>query len=401
MWWISQERMREIEIVRRMVRSLMEKYGSKYWVEKDERREFPIEFVRDIEVHGLMGANIPEEYGGSGYGLTECDIILEEVAASPGGVIASNTIHAGFFNNHIIVKYGKEEVKSKYLPEVAKGRLRSQVFAVTEPHAGFNTHRMKTFARREGDYYVISGQKVFISRVRHSDLGIIAARTVPYEEVRKKTEGIALFLVDLRGKIGKKIRLEEVPNNVRRPIDTNVMYIDELAVPASHLLGDEKMGFYHLIEEANVERALIAGQCVSMGRYAIRRAVEYAKGRIVFPPDPIARYQGIQFPLADAWIRLEAADVLKWRALELLEKGGELKEVGYYSNAAKYLAAEAALSACRSAVLTLGGYGYSIEMDVERLWRAAEFMVFAQVSPHMVLNFVATNVLGMPRSYGE
>ncbi|MEM2652207.1 MAG: acyl-CoA dehydrogenase family protein, partial [Candidatus Caldarchaeum sp.] len=201
--------------------------------------------------------------------------------------------------------------------------------------------------------------------------------------------------------LGKEIKIEEIPNNIRRPIDTNMMYISELSIPKEHLLGDELKGFYYLLEGANVERTLIAGQCISMGRYAVKRAVEYAGQRVVFPPEPIAKYQGIQFPLADAWIRLEAADALKWKALEMIDNNGEPKQIGYYSNAAKYVAAEACALACRAAVLTLGGYGYSVDMDVERLWRGSEFLVFAQISPHMVLNFVATNVLGMPRSYGE
>lgn len=401
MWWLNRERKEFIELTRNTVRSIMKNYDSAYWAKKDEERGFPIEFVKDVEKHGLMGVNIPEEYGGSGYGVTEVDIILEEIAASPGGVVASNVVHGGFFNNYLLVKYGTVEVKQRYLPELAKGRLRFQVFAVTEPHAGFNTLRMKTEARLEGDYYIINGQKAFISRVRYADLGIIAARVIPYEKARKKTEGIALFLVDLRNRLGKEVEIQEIPNNVRRPIDTNMMYINELAVPKDHLLGDEQRGFYYLLEGANVERTLIAGQCVSMGRYAVKKAVEYAEQRIVFPPEPIAKYQSIQFPLADAWIRLEAADALKWRALEIIDNGGEPKQVGYYSNAAKYVAAEACAFACRAAVLTLGGYGYSVDMDVERLWRGSEFLIFAQISPHMVLNFVATNVLGMPKSYGE
>ncbi|MEM1965388.1 MAG: acyl-CoA dehydrogenase family protein [Candidatus Caldarchaeum sp.] len=401
MWWLTKERKEFIELARNTVRSIIKNYDSRYWAKKDEERKFPLEFIQDVEKHGLMGVNIPEEYGGSGHGVTEVDLILEEIAASPGGVVASNAVHGGFFNNHLLVKYGGVEVKQKYLRELAKGRLRFQVFAVTEPHTGFNTLRMKTEARRDGDYYVINGQKAFISRVRHSDLGIIAARVIPYDKAKKKTEGIALFLVDLRDHLGKEIKIEEIPNNIRRPIDTNMMYISELSIPKEHLLGDELKGFYYLLEGANVERTLIAGQCISMGRYAVKRAVEYAGQRVVFPPEPIAKYQGIQFPLADAWIRLEAADALKWKALEMIDNNGEPKQIGYYSNAAKYVAAEACALACRAAVLTLGGYGYSVDMDVERLWRGSEFLVFAQISPHMVLNFVATNVLGMPRSYGE
>ena len=402
MWWISEERKKAIEVIRRTVRSIVDKYDSHYWIDKDERREYPLEFIQDLEKHELMGANIPEEYGGSGYGLVEGDMILEEIASSPGGITASNTVHAAFFNNHIIVKYGGEAVKQKYLPEIAKGNLRAQVFAVTEPHAGFNTARISTFARQEGDYYIINGQKTFISRVRHSDLGVLAARVVPYDKVEKKTLGIALFLIDFREARGKYVKLEEIPNNVRRCIDTNTMYIEDLPVPAENLLGDRMRGFYHLLEEANAERTLIAGQSVAVGRYAIRKAVEYAKQRVVFPPDPIAKYQGIQFPLAEAWMRLEAADWLKWKALELLEKGAHPREIGYYANIAKYLAGEAGYQACRAAMWTLGGYGYSCEMDIERLWRGAELGAGpGQISPHMILNYVAINVLGMPRSYGE
>jgi acyl-CoA dehydrogenase len=402
MWWLSEERKQAIEVIKKTVRGIVDKYDSRYWIDKDERREYPLEFVQDLEKHELMGANIPEEYGGSGYGLVEGDMILEEIAASPGGIVASNTVHAAFFNNHMIVKYGNESIKQKYLPEIAKGRLRAQVFAVTEPHAGFNTARISTFARQEGDYYIISGQKTFISRVKYSDLGILAARVIPYDKVEKKTLGIALFLIDLRHAKGKYIKLEEIPNNIRRCIDTNTLYIEDLPVPAENILGQKERGFYYLLEEANVERTLYAGQGIAAGRYVIKKAVEYAKQRIVFPPDPIAKYQGIQFPLAEAWIRLEAADQLKWKALELLEKGANPKEIGYYANIAKYLAGEAAYQASRMAMWTLGGYGYSIDMDIERFWRGAELLAGpGQISPHMILNYVATSILGMPRSYGE
>jgi len=402
MWWITEERKEELRVIRKTVSELIQKYDSKYWVEKDEKREYPSEFVRELETHEIMGANIPEEYGGSGYGLVEADAILEEIASSPGGLVASNTVHAAFFNNHMIVKYGSESVKQKYLPEIAKGNLRNQVYAITEPHAGFNTARISTFAREEGDYYVINGQKVFISRLKTSDLGIIAARVIPYEKVQKKTMGICLFLVDLREAKGKQVKFYELPNNVRRPIDTNIVYIENLVVPKENILGDKERGFYHIMEESNVERVLLAGQMISAGRYVIKRAVDYAKKRVVFPPDPIGKYQGIQFPLADAWIRLEAADQLKWRALELLEKNANLKEIGYYANIAKYMAAEACSLACRYSMWTHGGYGYSIDLDIERFWRASELLAGpGQISPHMILNFVATSILDLPRSYGE
>lgn len=402
MWWLSEERRKNIEDIKRNVRAIVDKFPSRYWYEKDEKREYPLDFIQALEKNEIMGVNIPVEYGGLGLGLVESDIVLEEIAYSPGGTVASNSVHAAFFNNHIIVKYAKESIKQKYLPEIAKGNLRCQVYAVTEPSAGYNTPKITTSAKKEGNYYILNGQKVFISRVKYSDLGIFAARVIPYEKVEKRTLGIALFLVDLRDAKGKHIRIEEIPNNVRRCIDTNILYIENLSVPEENLLGDKMKGFYHLMEESSVERALIAGQCISAGRYAIKKAVEYAKQRIVFPPDPIAKYQGIQFPLADSWIRLEAADWLKWKALEMLEKGEDPKQAGYYANCAKYIAGEAAFQASRNAMWTLGGYGYSAELDFERIWRGIELLAgVGQVSPHMILNYVATNILGMPKSYSS
>ncbi len=396
------DRFREVELIRKSVRAIVDKYDSRYWFEREERREFPTEFIDDLGAHGFLGINIPEEYGGAGYGLIEAAAVLEEIASSPGGTSASNSVHAAMFNNHILVKYGSDAVKARYLNDVARGRLRFLVYAVTEPHSGFNTPRIGTFARREGDYYVISGVKIFISRVRASHLGILAARTTPLEKAPRRTYGITLFFIDLRQALDKYIRIEEVPNNLRRFIDTNIMYIENLPVPADHVIGEVDKGFYILMEESSVERALMAAQCVASGRWVIRKAVEYAKQRIVFPPDPIAKYQGIQFPLADAWIRLEAGDLLKQKALELLEGGGDKKIAGYYANIAKYIACEACYQASRMAMWTMGGYGYSVEMDVERHWRSAELQAgVGQISPHMILNFVATNILGMPRSYGE
>lgn len=363
------DRAESIRLIQVSVRRLAEKFGSKYWMERDERREYPLEFVEALEKGGFMAANVPEEYGGAGYGLFEVAAILEELAATAGGTAASSSVHAAYFNAHILAKYGGESVKARYLSEIARGRLRFQVFAVTEPHSGFNTPRISTFARREGDYYILRGQKIFISRLRHSDLGIVAARVVPYEEAPRKTLGIALFLVDLREAKGRHLRFEDVPNNLRRFVDTSIVYIEDLPVPAENVLGDPMKGFYILMEEANAERAFIAAQCVGSGRWVIEKAVEYARERIVFPPDPIAKYQGIQYPLADAWLRLEAGDALKEKALHALESGAERRVAGYYANAAKYIACEACYQAARMAMWTMGGYGYSVEMDVERHWR--------------------------------
>lgn len=387
----------ELELVRKSVRQIVDKYDSKYWTEKDERREYPIEFVQELESLGFMGVNIPEKYGGAGLSIRGADAVLREIAYSPGGSTASNTVHAVYFNNVILSKYGTDEAKEKYLPEVAKGKMRFQVFAVTEPHSGFNTPKIKTFARKEGDYYILTGQKVFISRVKHSDLGIFIARTIPYEKAEKKTHGISLFLVDIR-KNRNRIELSEIPNNARRCIDTNVVYLNEVEVPAENLIGEKDKGFYILMEEANAERVLIAGQLISAGKWALNRAAEYARQRVVFE-DPIAKYQAIQFPMADAYIRLEAANLLAQKAMDLMESNAPREEVGLYSNIAKYMAAEAHKLATEASIRAMGGYGLSISMDIERFWRQNELQMLAPVSQNMVLNFVSTHVLKLPRSY--
>jgi len=306
-------------------------------------------------------------------------------------------VHAVYLNNVILSKYGTEEAKEKYLPEVAKGKLRFQVFAVTESHSGFNTPKIKTFARKEGDFYILTGQKVFISRVKYSDLGIFIARTTPYEKVEKKTQGISLFLVDIR-KNRNRIELSEIPNNARRSIDTNVVHLNEVEVPAENLIGEKDKGFYILMEEANAERVLIAGQLINAGKWALNRAAEYARQRVVFE-DPIAKYQAIQFPMADAYIRLEAANLLAQKAMDLIESNAPREEVGLYSNIAKYMAAEAHKLATEASIRAMGGYGLSISMDIERFWRQNELQMLAPVSQNMVLNFVSTHALKLPRSY--
>lgn len=383
----------EHEMIRKSIRELASKFPAEYWRKKDENREYPEEFVRELMNGGWMGVNIPVEYGGAGYNVTEASIVLEELSNTDGGLSAAGAAHATYFNVTVLTKFGNEECK-KYLPQIAKGELRFQALAITEQHAGFDTPKISTFAKKRGGEYIINGRKVWISRVKHSDLMILVARTTPYEEVKKRTDGITLFLVDLR-KANGAITVREIPNNVRRMVDTNELFIEDLIVPESHVIGEVGKGFYHLLEVLNAERIEIAAECIGLGRHVINKAVEYAKTRIVFDR-PIGMNQAIAHPLAEAYMRLQAADLMRYRAAWLYDNG---LPCGAEANMAKYLAAEACHYACDRAVQTLGGYGLAVEMDVERFWRESRLYILAPISQEMILNYLSHNVLGLPKSY--
>ncbi|GBC69845.1 Acyl-CoA dehydrogenase fadE12 [archaeon HR01] len=389
----TQAQTEEHMMIRKAVRELASKYPPEYWRMKDERREYPEEFIRELMREGWMGVNIPAEYGGAGYKITEASIVLEELSATSGGLSASGAAHASFFNVTILTKYGNEECK-KYLPKIAKGELRFQALAITEQSAGFDTPRISTLAVKRGGEYVINGRKVFISRVKHSDLMLLVARTTPYSEVKRRTDGITLFLVDLR-KANDSITVREIPNNVRRMVDTNELIIENLVVPENHVIGEVGKGFYHLLEVVNAERIEIAAECIGLGRYVISRAVEYAKNRVVFDR-PIGMNQAIAHPLAEAYMRLEAADLMRYKAAHLYDSG---LPCGAEANMAKYLAAEACYYACDRAVQTLGGYGLSVETDIERFWRESRLYILAPISQEMILNYLSHNILGLPKSY--
>jgi acyl-CoA dehydrogenase len=388
-----QTRKDEYQLIRKAIRDLLTRFPPEYWRNKDERREYPIEFVNELMKAGWMGVNIPAEYGGAGYGITEASIVLEELSASPGGLSASGSAHASFFNVTILTKLGNDECK-QYLPKIARGELRFQVLAITEPAAGFDTPRISTIAKKKNGEYIINGRKVFISRVKNSDLMLLVARTTPYNDVKKKTDGITLFLVDLR-RAGNAITIREIPNNVRRMVDTNELIIEDLVVPESHVIGEVGKGFYHLLEVINAERIEIAAECIGLGRYVLNKAVEYAKTRIVFDI-PIGKNQAIAHPLAEAYMRLEAADLMRYRAAHLYDSG---LPCGAEANMAKYLAAEACYYACDRAVQTFGGYGLSVETDIERFWRESRLYILAPISQEMILNYLAHNILGLPKSY--
>ncbi|MCS6784274.1 MAG: acyl-CoA/acyl-ACP dehydrogenase [Candidatus Caldarchaeum sp.] len=380
-------------MIRRVLREFCARFPLEYWRVKDEKRAYPEEFVQELMQTGWMGINIPIEYGGAGYGITEASIVLEELSASGGGLSAAGAAHASFFNVTILTKYGNEICK-RFLPSIARGELRFQALAITEQGAGFDTPRISTLAVKRGGEYIINGRKVWISRVKHSDLMLLVARTTPYDEVKKRTDGITLFLVDLR-KNKDSIFVREIPNNVRRMVDTNELIIEELAVPEEYVIGEVGRGFYHLLEVINAERIEIAAECVGLGRYVIKRAVEYAKNRVVFDR-PIGMNQAIAHPLSDAYMRIEAADLMRYRAAWLYDSD---QPCGAEANMAKYLAAEACYHACDRAVQTFGGNGLSAETDIERYWRESRLYILAPISQEMVLNYLSHNVLGLPKSY--
>lgn len=384
----------EQQLLRKSIREFAERYPPEYWRRKDEAREYPSEFIQDMMRAGWMGVNIPSEYGGAGYGVTEASIVLEEVTAAGGGLSASGAAHASFFNVTVLARHGSKQLKERYLPAVARGELRFQSLAITEQGSGFDTPSIRTLAVKEDGEYIVRGSKVFISRVKHSDLMLLVARTTPYEESLKRTEGITLFLVDLRS-AGDSIRIREIPNNTRRMVDTSEVFIDGLRVPEENVIGEVGKGFHHLLEVVNAERIEIAAECIGLARLALRKAAEYSRQRVVFGR-PIGQNQAIAHPLAEAYMRIEAADLMRYRASWLYDNG---MPCGPEANMAKYLAAEACMYSCDRAVQTFGGYGFSTEMDIERYWRESRLYLLAPISQEMVLNYISNNVLRLPRSY--
>ena len=372
------------------IRALMERYGDKYWLEVDASERFPEEFVREYLEMGFAGLMIPEEYGGAGYGIQEVALVLEEISACGG---TAYHIRAMYYPLDIIIRHGSEQLRKRYLPRIARGELRLLAFAVTEPEAGSDTARISTFARREGDRYVISGRKIFISRARESDLMFLVARTSPYNP-EKRYEGISLFLVDLRESRGIDIKRIEVM--ALGPVYE--LTIEDLEVPVENLVGEEGRGFRYLLNALNAERIVIAGDLVGSTRYLIRRAAEYASRRTVFGK-PIGSYQGIQFPLSSTYIELLAADEILHRAARLYDESAEGKIVGLYSNAAKYYATEVAWKAANTAMDTFGGYGYAREIGIERKLREIRLYRVAPVSQNLILAYIGHSILGLPRSY--
>ena len=381
----------EQESIRSAVRSLCAQFPDEYWRELDSKSEYPERFVRALTDAGWLAALIPTQYGGAGLGLSEAALIIEEINASGGNAAAA---HAQMYTMGTLLRHGNDEQKQRYLPRLAKGDLRLQAFGVTEPEAGSETTRIKTMATKSGDRYVISGKKIFISRAKYSDLLLLLARTTPYEELEDKTKGLSVFLIDLRAAIASG-------QIVVRPIETmfnhhtTELFIDDLEVPASDLVGEEGMGFRHIIDSWNAERILIASESLGDGRWFVARASAYASQRVVFDR-PIAANQGVQFPLAQAHARLEAASLMRDKAAWLFDHG---RKSGAEANMAKLLASQAAWDAANAAIDAYGGYGFAREFDVERKFRETRLLLIAPISNNLVLAYIGQHLLGMPRSY--
>jgi acyl-CoA dehydrogenase len=375
--------------IRESVRQHCARFGLDYWRRCDEERRYPKDFVAAMSEAGWLGALIPEEYGGGGLGITEAGIILEEINRSGGNGAAC---HAQMYTMGSLLRHGSAEQKRKYLPEIACGRLRLQAFGVTEPDAGSDTTQIKTVARKTDGGYVISGQKVFTSRYQHSDLLLLVARTTSLEEVMRKTEGISLFLIDLRA-AGDAIEARPIATMMNH--ETNQLFIRDLAVPRDALIGEEGRGFAYLLDGLNAERILIASECLGDGRWFLDQATRYANERVVFGR-PIGQNQGVQFPLAKAHMAIEAADLLRLKAAARFDAH---EPCGPEANMAKYLASEASWEAGEAAMQTFGGYGFASEYHVERKWRETRLFRTAPISNNLVLAYVAEHVMGLPRSY--
>jgi acyl-CoA dehydrogenase len=375
--------------IREEIRKVCGEFPDAYWREVDKTRGYPDAFVKKLTELGWLAALIPEEYGGSGLGITEGSIILEEINRSGGSATAC---HAQMYTMGTLLRHGSDEQKKRYLPKVARGELRLQAFGVTEPNAGSETTRIETKAERRGDKYVIRGQKIFISRVLESDLMLLLARTTPYDELKDKTQGLSVFIVDLRESKGK---LEVKPLDLMINHHTNALFFDGLEVPAENLLGQEGMGFRYIIDGWNAERILVAAEAIGDGRWFVERAANYAKDRVVFDR-PIGANQGIQFPIAQAYARIEAADLVRFQAATKFDKK---ERCGAEANMAKFLASEAAWEAANACLTTHGGYGFASEYDVERKFRETRLLTVAPVSNNLVLAYLAQHVLGMPKSY--
>ncbi len=376
--------------LRTAVRELCGRFSDTYWRDLDREGDYPEEFVKTLTEAGYLAALIPEEYGGSGLGISEASIILEEVNHSGGN---SAACHAQMYIMGTLLRHGSDAQKQEYLPKIASGELRLQAFGVTEPTTGTDTTQLKTMAVRDGDRYIVNGQKVWISRAEYSDLMLLIARTTPLEEVKKKTEGLSVFLVDLRAAVGNGLTIRPLRTMMNHA--TTEVFFDNLAVPVSSLVGEEGRGFRYLIDGLNAERILIAAECVGDGRWFLERATAYANERVVFNR-PIGQNQGIQFPIARAHVNVEAADLMRVRAAQLFDDG---KPCGAEANMAKLLAADASWEAANVAVQTFGGFGFAEDYDIERKFRETRLYQVAPISTNLILSYISEHVLGLPRSF--
>jgi acyl-CoA dehydrogenase len=378
----------EQQALKRAVSDLCKLYPGEYWRALDEKREYPEAFVQELTKAGYLGALIPEAYGGGGLGIIDGGLILEEINRSGGNAAAC---HAQMYIMGTLLRHGSVAQKARYLPKIATGELRLQAFGVTEPNSGSDTTKLQTMAVRHADTYVINGQKIFISRVLQSDLMLLLARTTPLDQVRRRTDGLSVFLIDIRGLTGFQVR----PLRTMLNHSTNVLFFDQVEVPADSLIGEEGQGFAYILDGMNAERILVASESIGDGRWFIEKAVQYSKARVIFDR-PIGANQGVQFPIAKAHMAVEAADLMRLKAAALFDAG---KPCGAEANMAKYLGAEAAWEAANACLDCHGGYGFAAEYDIERKFRETRLYKTAPVNNNLVLAYVGQHVLGMPRSY--
>ncbi|MGE4239382.1 acyl-CoA dehydrogenase family protein [Ramlibacter sp.] len=381
----------ERQQIKDAVQALVDRFDDHYWREKDATHTYPDEFQKAMAEAGWLGIMMPPEFGGAGLGLTEASMLMQIVGNSAGALAACTTIHINIFAPHAIVVHGTEQQKKDILPPLIKG-TDITAFGVTEPDAGLDTTNISTRAVRNGTGYTLTGRKMWMSTAQRANKMMVLARTTPIEQCKKRTDGMSLFYTDLDR---SKVEVREIRKLGRAAVDSNAVFIDNLHVPQEHLIGEEGRGFHILLDAINPERILVAAEAVGIGRRALMKATNYANERVVFGR-PIGKNQGIQHPLARNWMELEAADLLVWRAAQLYDAG---KPCAPEANAAKFMAAEAALKTCEQAVRTLGGMGYAAEYDVERYYREIMVPNIAPVSREMILNFIGERVLGLPRSY--
>jgi acyl-CoA dehydrogenase len=379
------------QTIQKAVAELAAHFDDQYWMEKDQAHEFPTEFYEAFAKGGWLGITTPEEYGGSGFGITEASLLLEEVAASGAGMNGASSMHLSIFGMHPVIVHGSEEMKRENLPRIAAGDLHV-CFGVTEPEAGLDTTRITTFARRDGSDYVVNGKKVWISKAMESEKILLLTRTAKFEDSPKKTDGLTLFFTDLDR---AHVDIRPIPKMGRNAITSNELFIDDLRIPEAHRIGEEGKGFSYILDGLNPERCLVAAEALGIGRAALRRAVRYANEREVFGR-PIGMNQGIQFPLADSLAHLDAAELVLRKATWLYDQG---LPCGREANTAKYLCADAGFTAADRALQTHGGMGYSEEYHVARYFREARLTRIAPLSQEMVLNYLGSHVLGLPRSY--
>jgi acyl-CoA dehydrogenase len=376
--------------IRHGVRSLCAEFPDEYFRKIDAERGYPDAFVNALTKAGWLAALIPQEYGGSGLSLAEASVIMEEINHAGGN---SGACHGQMYVMNVLVRHGSEQQKREYLPQIAAGNLRLQSMGVTEPTTGTDTTKLKTMAVRKGDRYLINGQKVWISRVQHSDLMLLLARTTPIGEVKRKSEGISIFIVDLREAVGKGLTLRPIPNMVNH--ESNELFFDNLEIPAENLIGTEGSGFKYILDGLNAERALIAAECIGDGYWFVDKAAKYANERVVFDR-AIGKNQGVQFPIARAYVNIEAASLMRFRACALFDAQ---RPCGAEANMAKLLAADASWEAANVCLQTHGGYGFACEYDIERKFRETRLYQVAPISTNLILSYIAEHVLGLPRSF--